>query len=337
MNSKYPFSFTLPNVSKTRITTAGQAERDLLKRYKVKQSEFENAIWQLARFYSMTGNPEEAFQWTRVLMSLTSDPEKQASYYMMLGQLMERRKDFSSAIDFYSQALSLNPSNKRTSYFSNNNTGYSLNQLEIFTDAEPCCRTAINIDPVRHNAYKNLGVSLEGQRRFIEAAFAYIEAIEKEASDPRALHHLRVLLKSHPEIVDLIPDFKERIDSGERAVELASQMERRLVQQKIGPPPSGLSNAAKILDSIAHIFIDEGKQEFSRDDVRKQAGFSREEWMSGYTSIFQAMRIDQPGGAPKIRKEYQGILRRLRWGVFTLTEYGNEYINTKDWRIVLMG
>ena len=37
MNSKYPFRFTLPNVSKTRITTAGQAERDLHKSYKVKE------------------------------------------------------------------------------------------------------------------------------------------------------------------------------------------------------------------------------------------------------------------------------------------------------------
>jgi len=337
MNSKYPFSFTLPNVSKNRITTAGEAEKGLLTRYKTKKSEFERAIWQLVRFYSMTGKPEEAFQWIRLLMSLTNDPEKLASNYLALGQLMEKCNDYSSAIDFYTQAISLYKVNKKTCYFSNNNIGYSLNQLNEFKEAEPYCRTAISIDPTRHNAFKNLGVSLEGQGKYIEAALAYIDAVEKEASDPRALNHLRTLLEKHPEILEMIPGFEERIISGERAVELASQMKRSLVQEKIGLPPPELSNAAKILDSIAHIFIDEGRREFSRDDVRKQAGLSREEWNSGYTSIFQAMRIDQPGGAPKIKKEYQGILRRLRWGVFTLTKYGKEYINTRNWLIVLMG
>ena len=337
MNSKYPFSFTLPNVSKNRITTAGEAERGLLTRYKAKKSEFEGAIWQLVRFYSMTGKPEEAFQWIRLLMSLTNDSEKLASNYLALGQLMEKCNNYSSAVDFYTQVISLKPINKRTRYFSNNNIGYSLNQLNEFKEAETYCRTAVSIDPTRHNAFKNLGISLEGQGKYIEAALAYIDAVEKEACDPRALNHLRTLVENHPEIIKMIPDFDERIISGERAVELASQLEKRLVQEKLGPPPPGLSNVAKILDSIAHIFIDEGRQEFSRDDVRKQAGLSRKEWMSGYTSIFQAMRIDHPGGAPKIKKEYQGILRRLRWGVFTLTEYGKEYINTKNWRIVLMG
>ena len=35
---------------------------------------------------------------------------------------------------------------------------------------------------------------------------------------------------------------------------------------------------------------------FTRDDVRRFIGVTRTVWLSGYTAIFQGMRIDQPGG-----------------------------------------
>jgi tetratricopeptide (TPR) repeat protein len=337
MEPKYPFSFTLPNTRNSRIRTAGEAEKKLLARYQRKQSELENSIWHLAHFYSTIGKLDQAFQWIQTLMSSTKNAEKQALYYLALGQLMEKRNDFPTAIDFYTQALSLNPTHPMTSYLSNNNLGYSLNQLNEFHEAEPYCRAAIKIDPSRHNAYKNLGVSLEGQSRFIEAAFSYIEAVEREASDPRALSHLTKLIEDNPKIIQVVPDFKERFESGKRAVDLAKNMEKNLVEQDVGSPPTELTNAAKILDAILEIYIHQGREEFTRNDVRIQVGLSRDDWMSGYTSIFQAMRADQPGGAPKIKKKYQGILRAIRRGVYTLTEYGKEYLQTKNWRSVLMG
>jgi hypothetical protein len=39
---------------------------------------------------------------------------------------------------------------------------------------------------------------------------------------------------------------------------------------------------------------------FSRNEVRLQLSLDSHEWLSGYTAIFQAMRIDHPGGAPDI-------------------------------------
>jgi tetratricopeptide (TPR) repeat protein len=38
------------------------------------------------------------------------------------------------------------------------------------------CQKAIEIDPARHNAYKNLGISMEGMGSYIEAAQSYITA-----------------------------------------------------------------------------------------------------------------------------------------------------------------
>jgi len=50
------------------------------------------------------------------------------------------------------------------------------------------------------NAYKNLGISLEGQLRFNEAAEAYDRAIRVDPRDCRPLKHLETLLDFQPEL-----------------------------------------------------------------------------------------------------------------------------------------
>ena len=50
------------------------------------------------------------------------------------------------------------------------------------------------------NAYKNLGISLEGQLRFKEAAVEYDRAIRVNPRDWRPLKHLETLLDSQPEL-----------------------------------------------------------------------------------------------------------------------------------------
>jgi tetratricopeptide (TPR) repeat protein len=75
-------------------------------------------------------------------------------------------------------------------YFLNNNLGYSLVQVGLFEEAEPYLRAAIEIDPQRQNAYKNPGLSLQGQRRYSEAAISYLESVKTCPADPRAFKHL---------------------------------------------------------------------------------------------------------------------------------------------------
>ncbi|MEI7902626.1 MAG: ATP-dependent Clp protease adaptor ClpS, partial [bacterium] len=85
-------------------------------------------------------------------------------------------------------------------YFSNNNLAYNLNQLGLYAEAEPHCREAIRTEPLRHNAHKNLGVSLQGQGRWAEAADSYGRATEACPFDPRAAGHMEAMLKEHPEV-----------------------------------------------------------------------------------------------------------------------------------------
>ncbi len=336
MDVNFPYRFSLPNVSNGQIMNAGEAEKRLLKNFQFKQRMFEGALWKLIQFYSMTDQHEKASSWIQLLLTLNLDSEKQAGLYLTLGQLMEKKKDYNSAIDFYQQAIALKPTTRRVKYLSYNNLGYSLNQIGKHVEAEPPCRIAIEIDPIRHNAYKNLGVSLESQGQFLEAVEAYLQAVAKHASDPRALNHLKDMIERNPEILKQRPYLMEKISSGEKAVDLAQKVTRTLIRKEVGDPPQRLADAARILDAVHHLVIREEKSSFTREAIRKQMDISIEAWISSYEDIFRAICKDHPGMAPKILKEYRGLFRRVSWATYVLAKYGRSYIQTGNWRIVYM-
>ena len=142
-----------------------EIEEMLLQKLKeaVHQQEIESSMWDIASFYSKTGRQEIAFKYVNQLVERMDDPDKAAGCYLAMGQLMEQIHDYTSAIEFYEQALMLEPDTKQVAYLVNNNMGYCLNYAGRYQEAEPYCRKAIAINPERHNAYKNRGISLEGK------------------------------------------------------------------------------------------------------------------------------------------------------------------------------
>jgi tetratricopeptide (TPR) repeat protein len=84
------------------------------------------------------------------------------------------------------------------------------------------CRAAIEIDPDRHNAYKNLGIAVQNQGRYAEAAKNFIRAAKMAPSDTRALVHLEGLIAGHREIFEETP---ERMDQLHDCHEAAKGME----------------------------------------------------------------------------------------------------------------
>jgi len=185
--------------------------------------EHHEAQWQLGRFLSMTGRHQEALEIVDTLLESVSDPEARAALILGMGQLMEQLGEFPGAIAAYSRAVALEPVGGRTWYLLHNNLGYCLNHMGQHADAERWCQVAIRIDPLRHNAHKNLGIAYQGQQRYVEAARSFIEAVHCEAGDPRALRHLQELVDEHPEIADAIPDIQEQIQSCAKAVEAVRQ------------------------------------------------------------------------------------------------------------------
>ena len=75
----------------------------------------------------------------------------------------------------------------------------------LFARAERLCQEAIVIDASRPDGYKNLGIALEGQGRYAEAADAYRAAALIGPGDPLGLLHLGQLVESHPEVHDESP------------------------------------------------------------------------------------------------------------------------------------
>lgn len=227
MADNFTFRFTLPQPDRGKPLSREQAERLLLEYLRTAGTRREDALWEMARFYSTMGPPEKALPYLRELGSLTNDPERLAACYLAMGQLMEKMKDYLLAARFYRQAFTLEPTDSQNWYFINNNLGFCLNTLGEFGEAEAYCRAATEIDPDRPNAYKNLGLSLQGQGRYAEAVAAFVQAVQANASDARALRHLEALAAEHPEIIAAFDDFDGLLQSCRDAVTVAEEAWRK--------------------------------------------------------------------------------------------------------------
>ena len=161
----------------------------------------EDALFELVKSYDQIRQYDEAVKCLRKLLSISDDTENRAYCELYMGSLMEKKEDFKAAVRHYRKALRLKPTNTPVLYFSNNNLGFSLNKLGKYKEGEKYCIAAIKVDDSMSNAYKNLGIALEGQLRFKEAAETYIIALRVNIGDCRPLKHLETLLGSH----DLLP------------------------------------------------------------------------------------------------------------------------------------
>ena len=87
-----------------------------------------------------------------------------------------------------------------------------------------------------------------------------------------------------------------------------------------------MTHAEQIMKAVAALVELEGRHVFTRDQVRKRIGVTRDRWMAGYTAIFQGMREDHPGGAPSIGSKWKGAFRRIGHGEYVLTSRGQELL-----------
>jgi tetratricopeptide (TPR) repeat protein len=195
-------TFALPA---ERPVTTEQIEADLRTRITTCEEALENALWQLARFYSTVGRQEEAAACVDRCNAGTRDLGKQAARYLVLGSEMEKAERYADAEAMYGRGLEIQPVPSEVRYFLLNNRGYCLNLLGRHTEAEFHTRAAIAVDPVRHNAHKNLGLALAGQGHLMEAAHCLLEADRRCPGDTRARRHLADLLAEDPEILKADP------------------------------------------------------------------------------------------------------------------------------------
>jgi len=205
--------------------TNKESERVLLERLNTfsSESDYVETLWKLARFYFGIQSLDHAAKAIKAILERTDDPEKHACCYHWLGEMAEIRGQYDAALEQYVKGLALNPTEKLTAYFLNNNTGYCLNLQGKHAEAERMCRVAIEIDSDKPNAFKNLGISLVGQNDLLGAAWAWIEATTANARDGRALKLLQNLLSKHPGLIKQTPSLLRELDSCQRAVKSSLQ------------------------------------------------------------------------------------------------------------------
>jgi tetratricopeptide (TPR) repeat protein len=135
-----------------------------------------------------------------------------------MGQARENSRNYKAAVEVYSRAFELPQEKNEIWYFLNNNLAYCLNQERLYMQAQKHCRVAIEIDSQRHNAHKNLGIALQGEKHYADAAMSFICATRLCPADGRALGLLENLLFNHSEVLENDPDLLVQLNECHEAV-----------------------------------------------------------------------------------------------------------------------
>jgi len=199
-----------------------ETERLLVERLQNSKSEEDYFRWLLfvVAFYRGIQKADAAKALANLFLETSNDPEHKAHCHLALGQIATDEHCLDTAVYHFGQALRLDPKKPKVVYVLHNNLGYCLNHLGRFGEAEGHCRVAIGIDSRRASAYRNLGLSLEGQGDFVGAAWALVESLKVDGSDDRARDVLKKLLATKPWLVLQCPWIEEGlISSSHRNVE----------------------------------------------------------------------------------------------------------------------
>jgi tetratricopeptide (TPR) repeat protein len=195
------------------IIVKGRESRDLIT----------EILWSVAKECWNSSYFKAAHDYFEKILSLSDAPSEKAACLLNMGNAMEQLSDYRAALDAYSRAFELPQEQNENWYFLNNNLGYCLNQVGKYQEAEKYCRAAIDIEPGRHNAWKNLGIALQGQGLYAEAAMSLIHATNLCPTDSRALAHLEDLIAGHREILEDIPDLLAQLCECDEAVQQATK------------------------------------------------------------------------------------------------------------------
>ena len=197
------FDKKTPHLEAPAHEHAQDTETLLLERLKNSQSESDYFRWLLfvVGFYRGIQKVEAATALLRGFIETSNNDEQKAQCHLTLGQIATDEQHFEAALKHFKTALGLNPKKKKIVYVLHNNAAYCLNMLHCYEEGERHCRLAIEVNWIRASGYRNLGVSLKGQSKIVEAVWALVEAAKLDVSDERARVLLRKLIEENPGVV----------------------------------------------------------------------------------------------------------------------------------------
>jgi tetratricopeptide (TPR) repeat protein len=179
----------------------------LLERLKNSKSESDYFRWLLfvVGFYRGIQKVDAATALLHRFIETSNSDEQKAHCHLTLGQIATDEQHFEAALKHFKTALGLNPKQKKIVYVLHNNTAYCLNMLHYYPEGERHCRLAIEVNWTRASGYRNLGVSLKGQTKIVEAVWALVEAAKLDVADERARLLLRKVIEENPDVLVQCP------------------------------------------------------------------------------------------------------------------------------------
>jgi tetratricopeptide (TPR) repeat protein len=225
MSEEIQFQFRVQDLPEGEALTETEVEQRLRDALTASGGKCVDTLWSLAVLYSQTQRLDESAGHIRRVISLTDDLETHGSCHLALGQLEERRGDYETAANRYREALAMEPCSTSNWYFIHNNLGFSLNQVGEHQAAVRYLEVAIQIDPARPNAYKNLALSFQALGEIDRAAELFVAATQADASDSRSLAHLEALVEAHPALLVDVPSLADALKACRKVVEVAREQQ----------------------------------------------------------------------------------------------------------------
>ena len=81
-----------------------------------------------------------------------------------------------------------------------------------------------------------------------------------------------------------------------------------------------------ILQTVARLTGGDYDRTFTRSEIKKIIGGTRQYRRNHIDPTIQGMREDEPGGANNVGLRYKGALRRVSYGIYQLTPKGKALI-----------
>jgi hypothetical protein len=142
--------------------------------------------------------------------------ERSALFHLELGKNAQSQNQWGAALEHYALGLSCAPKEPRTLYLLYNNGAHCRNMLGFYAEAEHYSRLAIGTDAKRHDAYINLGISLQGQHDVSRAAWCFVQVLKTNPFNLKAAQLIRQLLIDHPTLPLRSPWIQQELNLLER-------------------------------------------------------------------------------------------------------------------------
>ncbi|XP_033821773.1 small glutamine-rich tetratricopeptide repeat-containing protein alpha [Periophthalmus magnuspinnatus] len=119
---------------------------------------------------------------------LSDEQRAEAEALKSEGNEQMKVENYSAAVEFYSQAIALNPQN--AVYYCNR--AAALSKLGNYAGAVQDCEQAINIDPKYSKAYGRMGLALASLNKHTEAVGYYKKALELDPDNETYKSNLKI-------------------------------------------------------------------------------------------------------------------------------------------------